>query len=104
MQFEKGIDDKNGSGREVWQAWYEMLQLCWERDPGDRPRFSYLNTALMSLFEEQSASLPVVRDIGAMVQRLAVEGRPRNESKSSLMMFLEADPDAPAPGKDKTVM
>ena len=73
----------------MWQAWYDLIMTCWETDPGDRPTFAKLNVSISSLLEEQSASLPPVRDIGSAVRRLS-RGDSRNNSKTDLFASLKA--------------
>ena len=71
QQFERSVEDKNGNAMLVWKAWYDVIRACMEGSPYERPPFAVLNTSLGTLFEEQSADLPALRDVGSMMHKIA---------------------------------
>jgi hypothetical protein len=52
------------------------MQSCWAGDHTDRPTFQYLSQYFGSMLESESEFLPPMRDVGAVMTKMAHAASP----------------------------
>ena len=50
-----------------WSAWKAVVLSCWVTEATTRPAINEVHVSLKRIFDEQSAVLPPMREIGALV-------------------------------------
>ena len=63
----ENVEDVGKSAASVWDDWKLVVQSCWEQNPDDRPSFKQLMTRLKTMYTEQAAALPPMRELGDLV-------------------------------------